>query len=136
MNRPSNLLERASAQLGIILSQQQQVQVLRYMHLLKDWNSKLNLTAITDDDEIVLKHFVDSFACALEIDTGQRKRAIDVGTGAGFPGIPVKIVRPDVEMVLLDSLKKRVEFLDRVVKDLGIRTGIHLPRQSRGYWAR
>lgn len=116
----SNLLEKSSGQLGITLSRRQLAQLLSYMDLLKEWNSRLNLTAITDDSEIVLKHFIDSFACAHQIDITGKFNAIDVGTGAGFPGIPVKIIKPEMELVLLDALKKRVEFLAQVVGTLGL----------------
>jgi 16S rRNA (guanine527-N7)-methyltransferase len=84
------------------------------------WNEKINLTAITEEKEVYIKHFLDSATC---LSTGYIKdgmRAIDVGTGAGFPGIPLKILKPDIEMTLLDSLNKRISYLDEVVAKLGL----------------
>lgn len=89
-----------------------------YKELLKEWNEKINLTAIIEDNEIILKHFIDS----LTIETYIPKNAsvIDVGTGAGFPGIPLKIVRNDINLTLLDSLNKRLVFLDTVRRKLNL----------------
>lgn len=83
-----------------------------YKNLLKEWNEKINLTAITDDKEIILKHFIDSLT--IEKYIPHDAKVIDVGTGAGFPGIPLKIVRQDIELTLLDSLNKRLKFLEEV----------------------
>lgn len=83
-----------------------------YKKLLKEWNEKINLTAITEDNEIILKHFIDSLT--IEKYIPENASVIDVGTGAGFPGIPLKIVRGDVKLTLLDSLKKRLFFLEDV----------------------
>lgn len=88
----------------------------KYMDLLLEWNEKINLTAITEKDEIILKHFIDSLTISKYIEKNQR--LIDVGTGAGFPGIPLKIVKPDLNITLLDSLNKRVNFLNEVVQKL------------------
>ncbi|MCD7904067.1 MAG: 16S rRNA (guanine(527)-N(7))-methyltransferase RsmG [Clostridiales bacterium] len=91
-----------------------------YKELLLDWNGKINLTAITDEYEIAYKHFLDSLS-PLKFTDFNGKSVIDVGTGAGFPGLPVKIAEPSVRLVLLDSLNKRVNFLKEVVSALGLR---------------
>lgn len=85
-----------------------------YKNLLKEWNEKINLTAIIDDYDIIMKHFIDSLTIEKYIKKGAK--VIDVGTGAGFPGIPLKIIREDIDVVLLDSLNKRVNFLNEVIK--------------------
>ena len=87
-----------------------------YKDLLKEWNEKVNLTSIVEDNEIILKHFIDSLTIEKYIPS--KAKIVDVGTGAGFPGIPIKIVRKDVEVTLLDSLKKRLLFLNEVRKRL------------------
>lgn len=84
-----------------------------YMNLLLEWNEKINLTAITEPNDIILKHFVDSLT--IEKFINKNAKVIDIGTGAGFPGIPVSIYRNDINMVLMDSLNKRIKFLDDVV---------------------
>ena len=104
--------------LGINLSEIQLKQFYNYMNLLIEWNKKVNLTAITEPDEIILKHFVDSLTISKYISDGTK--VVDVGTGAGFPGIPLKIVRQDVDITLLDSLQKRINFLDEVINELNL----------------
>ena len=104
--------------LGINLSEIQLKQFYNYMNLLIEWNKKINLTAITEPDEIILKHFVDSLTISKYISEGTK--VVDVGTGAGFPGIPLKIVRQDVDITLLDSLQKRINFLDEVINELNL----------------
>ncbi len=87
----------------------------KYMNLVIEWNEKINLTAITDRQEFIVKHFYDSITLLSCIDLKQGAKVIDIGTGAGFPGVPLKIVRPDIELTLLDSLNKRIVFLSDVV---------------------
>lgn len=91
-----------------------------YGEMLKEWNGKINLTAIVDDEGIAIKHFIDSLLLldALSIPSGAKM--VDVGTGAGFPGVPIKIVRPDVNLTLMDSLNKRLVFLDSLCESLNI----------------
>lgn len=89
-----------------------------YMNLLIEWNKKINLTAIIEPDEIILKHFIDSLTINNEIKKGDK--IADIGTGAGFPGIPIKILNPENEVVLIDSLNKRLIFLDEVINKLGL----------------
>lgn len=102
-------------------------QFIEYKELIKEWNQKINLTAITEDDEIMQKHFVDSIKVFDFPFVKNAKRVIDIGTGGGFPGIPMKIVNPESEIVLLDSLNKRINFLNLVIEQLGLEkiTTIH-----------
>lgn len=112
------LLLKGAAELGTPLDDKQAEQFCRYAELLVEWNEKINLTAITDDTGIVTKHFLDSLTPIL---TGSIKGSvIDVGTGAGFPGFPLKIANPDIKLTLLDSLNKRVKFLQTVSDELGL----------------
>ena len=90
-----------------------------YMTNLLEWNKKINLTAITEEDDIILKHFIDSLTILEYIP--EKSNVIDVGTGAGFPGIPLKIVREDINMTLMDSLNKRITFLNEVINKLGLK---------------
>ena len=91
-----------------------------YARLLVEWNEKINLTAITDPAGIVLKHFVDSLLLTKAAEIPQNASLIDIGTGAGFPSVPVKLYRPDIRLVLLDSLNKRINFLSTLARELGI----------------
>ncbi|TCK86785.1 16S rRNA m(7)G-527 methyltransferase [Natranaerovirga hydrolytica] len=99
---------------------------LQYYTLLIEWNEKINLTTITDFDDVIIKHFVDSLLIYKVFDL-TNERIIDIGTGAGFPGIPLKIVNPNLNITLVDSLKKRVNFLDEVIEKLDLTniTAIH-----------
>ena len=94
----------------------------KYARLLVEWNEKMNLTAITEENEIAVKHFIDSISLLTCCKIPEGASVIDIGTGAGFPGIPLKIMRPDIKLTLLDSLNKRLIFLDEVSKALGIST--------------
>lgn len=111
--------------INVTLSDLQLEQFYRYYEMLIDWNSKVNLTAITEMEDVVTKHFVDSLSIKMAVeDIAEKKyRIMDVGTGAGFPGIPLKIAFPDLNITLLDSLNKRVKFLNEVIETLGL-TGI------------
>ena len=100
------------------LTEDQVENFFKYMNLLLKWNEKINLTAITDVDDIILKHFIDSMTVLKYIE--KDKSIIDVGTGAGFPGIPIAIMREDVKITLLDSLNKRINFLNEVCSELKI----------------
>lgn len=105
---------------GIELSELQKNQFNRYYDLLIEWNDKINLTAITDKKDVIKKHFEDSLSITSVIDMNDIDSVIDVGTGAGFPGIPLKIVFPSLKLTLLDSLNKRINFLNTVVDELGL----------------
>ena len=112
-------LKEAANKINITLTDHQLEQFLLYKDILLEWNNRINLTAITDPEEIIIKHFIDSLTCARYIKDGQR--VIDVGTGAGFPGIPLKILFADrIQITLLDSLNKRVKFLNEAVASLKI----------------
>lgn len=113
-------LHQKASEYGIELNENQLVQLDTYAELLVDWNTRMNLTGITEPDEIAIKHFVDSLITAKYFDLGNTHRAIDVGTGAGFPAIPLLIYKPDMEMTLMDSLQKRLTFLDEVLKHTGL----------------
>ena len=110
-------------ELNITLSKEQIEKFYTYMNLLIEWNKAINLTGITEPKEIIIKHFIDSLTVLDKID--KVDTIIDVGTGAGFPGIPIKIVYPEAKIVLLDSLNKRINFLNEVINKLeleGIQT--------------
>ena len=121
-----------SLKLDIELNEEQLEKLYMYMDILLEWNQKMNLTAITDKKEIILKHFVDSLTINKYID--KNKSIIDVGTGAGFPGIPIKIIRDDVEIVLVDSLNKRINFLNEVINKLELKNikAIHARAEEIG----
>lgn len=113
------------AQQGFELSDQQKWQFDRYFQLLVEWNEKINLTAITDKDEVYLKHFYDSLAPVLQGHlTNQPIRLLDIGAGAGFPSLPMKILCPDLEVTIIDSLNKRINFLTLLSDELGL-AGVH-----------
>ncbi len=119
----ASLIQQLTYQhIGSDLSDLQVTQLCNFGDLLLDWNQRLNLTRITDPQEVILKHFIDSMVLAKYI---SGVTFADLGTGAGFPGVPLKILRPDLDIVLMDSLKKRLDFLEVVIKTLnlkGIRT--------------
>lgn len=96
-------------------------QFQKYYDILIEWNKVMNLTGITEYDEVISKHFIDSLSIVKAIDMNQISNLIDIGTGAGFPGIPIKIVFPHVKVTLLDSLNKRVKFLDAVIEEVEIK---------------
>ena len=110
------LINEYSNKLDIKLNEKQIEQFFKYMNLLLDWNEKINLTAITDPNEIILKHFIDSITILKNIPNNTQ--LIDVGTGAGFPGIPINIVNNSINVMLLDSLNKRINFLNEIIKEL------------------
>ncbi|MBQ4086807.1 MAG: 16S rRNA (guanine(527)-N(7))-methyltransferase RsmG [Clostridia bacterium] len=103
---------------GFELAAPQLEQFRQYADLLVEWNKKMNLTAITEPGEIITKHFIDSLYGLPYLPNGGT--LIDVGTGAGFPGIPLKIARPDLSLTLLDSLNKRLTFLNEVIRELAL----------------
>jgi 16S rRNA (guanine527-N7)-methyltransferase len=115
----SKKLNKKLNKINIDLNEKQINSFYEYMDLLLEWNEKINLTAITDKNEILQKHFVDSLTIAKHIK--ENSKIVDVGTGAGFPGIPIKILREDVDIVLLDSLNKRINFLNDVIEKINLK---------------
>lgn len=115
----SNEIIKQAKNVGIELDNKKIEMFYTYMNMLIEWNEKINLTAITEPKEIIIKHFIDSLMPAKNIKNNST--IIDVGTGAGFPGIPLKIFNDSYEIVLLDSLNKRIVFLDEVIKKLNLK---------------
>lgn len=113
-----NLLNVACSNEGLKLDEHQYNSFVLYMNMIKEWNQKINLTAIIEDSEIFKKHFIDSIKIFKFDFLKNCNSIIDIGTGGGFPGIPMKIMRPDANIVLLDSLNKRINFLNEVISTL------------------
>lgn len=122
MNREEKLRLAAEA-IGVELNETQISQFIKYYEILVEWNSFMNLTGITEYEEVIQKHFVDSLALCKAVDIKEAQTLIDIGTGAGFPGIPLKIAYPQLQVTLLDSLQKRIKFLNEVISQLGL-TGV------------
>jgi 16S rRNA (guanine527-N7)-methyltransferase len=107
-----SVLDQGCQEMGIVLDGEQRQQFVDFYEYLVEKNKVMNLTGITEFQEVLVKHFLDSLACVKAVDIKKVKRMMDVGTGAGFPGVPLKIAFPHLEACLLDSLKKRVNFLE------------------------
>ena len=119
LNEFKELMKENLTELKIELSDKQLEQFYGYMNILIEWNKFMNLTGITKPEEIITKHFIDSLTVSDKID--KNVRIIDVGTGAGFPGIPIKIAFPETKVILLDSLNKRIKFLNEVIEKLELK---------------
>lgn len=115
------VLKSGALNYNIDLKDEQIEQFVLYMNLLKEWNEKINLTTITDELEIIKKHFLDSISIIKSGLIKEDTSLIDVGTGAGFPGIPIKIIKPGTRVVLLDSLNKRIIYLNDIISKLNLK---------------
>lgn len=115
------ILKNGAKELGLSLDDHQVEQFLIYKDLLIEWNEKVNLTAIVEEKEVMIKHFLDSISCMTMPFIEDEMKVIDVGTGAGFPGIPINIYYPHVHLTLLDSLNKRIDFLREVCNGIGLK---------------
>ncbi len=118
------ILEKWCDENKVSISEKQKSDFEIYSNMLIEWNKKMNLTSITAQDEIAVKHFIDSISVIRYIDLKQDAALIDIGTGAGFPGIPIKIMRSDIKLTLLDSLNKRLIFLNEVCKAIDLEADI------------
>lgn len=110
---------------GIILDDEQRAKFRRYFEMLAEWNGRVNLTAMTDEEGVYLKHFYDSLTPLFHVDLPENASICDVGAGAGFPSIPLKILRPDLKVTIVDSLNKRILFLNELTAELDL-DKIHL----------
>ena len=107
--------------MNIIITEEQLNKLDQFYHLMLEWNEKINLTRITEEQDVYLKHFYDSLTLNKVVDLKNTKTLCDVGTGAGFPGIVLKIVFPNLKITLIDSLQKRVNYLNEVIKELDLK---------------
>lgn len=114
------LMKNACDSVGMNFDEDKYNKFITYKKLLQEWNEKINLTAITEDEEVIKKHFIDCIKAFSENQFKEAKTLIDVGTGAGFPGLPIAIMREDLNITLLDSLNKRVNFLNIVKNSLNL----------------
>ena len=115
-----NLMCKSADDIGLQLSKEQYEKFIIYMRLLQEWTEKVNLTAIVEDEDVIKKHFIDSIKSFKREEFKKASTLIDVGTGAGFPGLPIAIMKDDIKVTLLDSLNKRVNFLNTVINELGL----------------
>ena len=115
----SNLMKEYGKEIQIKFTEEQLQKFYKYMNMLIEWNEKINLTAIIEPKEIILKHFMDSLTILKYVNDNEKM--LDVGTGAGFPGIPIKIMNENIEITLLDSLNKRINFLNEVINKLELK---------------
>lgn len=119
-NYDTTQFQKDLEKIGVTLSDRQLRQFLTYYEMLVEWNQMMNLTAITEYEDVMKKHFVDSISLCKAYDISRNSSVIDVGTGAGFPGLALKIAYPNLQVTLLDSLNKRIQFLDAVIERLGL----------------
>lgn len=133
MKYPLELMLPRLEEAGIPVDSEALSRLNTYANMLAQWNEKINLTAITEPEEIVIKHFLDCALLLTAVKLEKGAKVIDVGTGAGFPGMVLKILRPDIELTLLDGLNKRLVFLDAVLKELSLEaTTVHMRAEEAG----
>lgn len=133
MSVTTDTLKNSASRYGIALTEQQLAQFDLYKNLLLDWSTRMNLTAIKDEEGIAVKHFLDSILLDAKLHLSPNARLIDVGTGAGFPAVPIKIMRPDVSITLADGLNKRITFLKELTAQLGFEAeAIHTRAEDLG----
>ena len=132
MNR--EIFEKGIIELGFSVSEEKINKFEVFSRLLVEWNEKMNLTAVTDPDGISVKHFLDSIAPLSVFDINENAKVIDVGTGAGFPGVPIKIVREDLDFTFMDSLNKRINFLKEVSENINFKKAefVHARAEEAG----
>lgn len=119
--------------LGIEINNKEVDIFLEYMSILLEWNKKINITSITDKKDFIIKHFLDSLTCIKTFDFKGTEKIIDIGTGGGFPGVPLKIMMPEIKLTLLDSTQKKVKFLNELVKKLTIENVISIHGRAEDY---
>lgn len=119
MTELTNILKTGAAELGITIGEKETALFLQYLSELKEWNKKINLTAITDDKDIIIRHFLDSLTLAPFL--SGKETLLDIGSGAGFPGIPLNIVIPDLKVTLMDSVNKKVIFMRHIIRTIGLK---------------
>lgn len=128
----AKMTEKAAG-FGVALGQEQLERLDCYAEMLVDWNTRMNLTGITDSEGVMTRHFEDSMTLLHAVEVEEKAKVIDVGTGAGFPGMVLKIVRPDIRLTLLDSLNKRIVFLNEVAKAIQLEVEtVHLRAEEGG----
>lgn len=133
MSYPFELMLPTIEKYGIKCDEKALERLSLYADLLREWNEKMNLTAITDPEGIVVKHFLDCALLLKHVDLKEGARVADVGTGAGFPGMVLKILRPDIDLVLIDGLNKRLVFLNEVLTKLGLSAKtVHMRGEEAG----
>jgi len=133
MEDVKKLLFEEAGKISISLNEEQLNKFQTYLELLVETNEKVNLTAITEPKEVVMKHFIDSIALFSVCDVKENAKIADVGTGAGFPGVPLKITRDDIDLCLIDSLNKRLVFLDTLCGEIGVKAKlVHMRAEECG----
>ena len=120
-------------ELGINITEEQLEKLDKFYKMLIEWNEKINLTRITDEKDVYLKHFYDSLTIAKVVDLSTKKTLCDIGTGAGFPGVVLKIIYPNLKITLIDSLRKRVNYLNEIIKSLDLKDIVAIHSRGEDY---
>lgn len=132
MDKISEILRASARDVNVELDEQADERFHTYLSLLLEWNEKMNLTAITEPEQVAVRHFADSMTLLHAVSLRGDEKVIDVGTGAGFPGVPLKILFPELKLTLLDSLNKRLNFLAELLSTLGLQAQIVHARAEEG----